>query len=391
MRAFALVDHCLSGAGGHPVRMAETFLEARAGNTAWGRKDCALGHPRLNRFFKTDFSSRVHRFPAKPSASAPKWKLVKHLLACLVVMARTNAKYFAEVSRIKCAPSTIWFAPNASLFTLPGLLLHASLDPHRRIVCYFQNPPSRHLRACGLLARLLRLSNVRFVSEEVTMCARTTEALRHKVHAALFPLLPPRWLSTPLTRRQSIGPLVMTVLGLPRREKGFHFIPDVAERLRGELASGKLILEVQVRSEDIELENLRLELSRLKAAAGVRFVEGALSPEDYLLKLRNCDAVFTPYLESAYSQRLSWISIEGLALGKPVLVTTNTLAADILRRYRTGLFFPDANVDAMATSVGRLLANYEHFQDQSLAAAPAFRDDNSAERFFACLEHLFES
>jgi len=384
--AFALVDHRLGGLGGHHVRMAETFLESDPLNEAWARTTCDLQHPRLHRHF----SPPQYRFPPPLQAGVSRWRRIKHQVTCLALLARTNASYFREIVAIRRSPRSIWFAPNTSLYNLPGLLLFAAVFRGQRVVCYFLSPPSRHLKACGHLARILRLRNVRFVAESEAMSVDTSQALGQPVRAILFPLLPRGWLDAPLEAVARVHePMRIAVLGMPRREKGFHWLPSVAAELRPELASGKVCLVVQTGPEQIRRERLDAESASLKESPGVQFLESTLDPEQYLRELQRADVVFTPYTCSGYARRLSWIPIEGMALGKPVLVTDQILAADVLRKYRCGVFFAEGDIRSMASAIRRLLGRYSSFQREALRAAVSFRRDNSPDRFFGEMEGLF--
>ena len=134
---------------------------------------------------------------------------------------------------------------------------------------------------------------------------------------------------------------------------------------------------------------LDAESASLKESPGVQFLESTLDPEQYLRELQRADVVFTPYTCSGYARRLSWIPIEGMALGKPVLVTDQILAADVLRKYRCGVFFAEGDIRSMASAIRRLLGRYSSFQREALRAAVSFRRDNSPDRFFGEMEGLF--
>lgn len=390
MPSFTLVDHCLSGLGGHPIRMAETFLEADANNEAWGRKFCELKHPRLFCHFSLATWLPGYHFPAIPQCGATKWRKAVHGLECLRVLTRTNLLYFKELLAIKRDPASIWFVPNTGLYNLLGMVIYATCFRRQRIVCYFQSAPSRHLKKCGLLARLFRLRNLKFVSENERMSRQTSDVLGQPVHSLLFPLLPPRWLNVDLRpAARSQRPLRIIVLGLPRREKGFHWLPRIAEQLRPELVEQNVSFLIQTDDDSVRREQLDQELALLVQEPGIRFINSALGPEQYLRALHDSDAVFTPYTRAGYAERLSWIAIEALALGKPVLVTDATLAADVLKKFRCGLFFDEGDIEAMAAAVRTLIRQRSRLDQQAVEAAKAFREENNPARFFAQLQTLF--
>lgn len=387
---FALIDHCLSGAGGHPFRMAEIFLESLVSNEAWGRVGCALNDSRVHPHFTLCLWAPGWCFPAAPAPDAASWRKLRHPLVCLLVMLRTNALYRRELSAVPRADETIWFAPNTSLYNLPGLLFFAACHRRQRIVCYLQTTPSRHLRLCGLLLRWAHIKRVRFVSETDAMSAACTAALKVPVVTLLYPLLAPRWINKPLLARPDILTCFrIAVLGLPRREKGFHWLPALADALRHELEHARICFVVQVGAESCESEDLADSVTALRQIPNVELIESALGPEQYLHTLQRADIVFTPYTLSGYAQRLSWISIEGLALGKPVVITANTLAADMLRQLDCGVAVAEGDVLAMAAAIREIIANYREHEHRAHLAAQRFREENSSDRFFARLDELF--
>lgn len=387
MNSFTLVDQYLDGYDGHYARMAEIFLEFGSANEAWGRISCSLKHPRLYRHFK----SRRYRFPPIPDPPATMWRKAKHYLECLAVMICTNYAYLRQLCGIARNPSAVWFVPNIQLYDLPALLLFAAIFRQIRIVGYFLNAPSRHLRACGLLARLLKVKNVRFVAEHETMSMRTSSLLSIPVQTILFPILPPGWpQTTSPTNSRPNRPLRLYVLGPPRREKGFHWLPSVAKQLQSELSNGSLKFVIQTLPDYIKWDRLDFELSELRSTHGFEFIESTLNNEQYLLALEKADAVFTPYVQSAYAQRSSRIPVEALALGKPVLLTEGILAGDIVRQYGCGLFFSEGDVEGMVSRIRELIDNYTYFRTEAMRAAASFRTKNSPERFFHDLKAVFD-
>jgi glycosyltransferase involved in cell wall biosynthesis len=384
--AFTLVDHRLGDPGGHHIRMAETFLESGPLHEAWGRATCTLDHPRLHRHF----SPPRYRFPPPLPPDAARWRTMRHRLTCLVLLVRSNARYLREVVRIPRKSGSIWFAANTSVNNLPGLLVFAAIFRRQRVVCYFQSVPHRHFKSCGRLVRLLRIRNVRFVTEDETMSREISRALGQPVRALLFPLLPPRWCHAPLPPVTGARlPIRIAVLGMPRREKGFQWLPPLAAALRPELESGEIRLVVQTGVKYLRREKLEAENASLREAPGVELIEWTRESEHYLLELQRADAVLTPYMRSAYGQRFSWIPIEGMALGKPVLVTDKILAAGLLRQYGCGLFFDEGDTHAMAAAIRMLLERYPDFHREAVRGAALFRADNSPDRFFGELEASF--
>ena len=191
---YLLVDHCLRSDGGHPIRMADIFLEANTDNLVIGCADCSFENIRIKKHFRNNYSAPRNRFKTRPDSGASFIKKVLFQLDCIKVLLRTNILYLSEIWNIKTSQDVIWFTPNTQIYNLPGILIFAALHRNQKICCYFQNPPSQSFRFCGLIFSLLKLKNVRFISEEKRMSENISCCLGQEVHTLLYPLLSDKFL-----------------------------------------------------------------------------------------------------------------------------------------------------------------------------------------------------
>lgn len=387
---FALIDHKLRESGGHQIRMAEIFLCTSGDFVAYGCDECALFNERLVNHFSTDHR-KAHQFPSLPEEHVIPWRRLLHYLRCLFVVMKSNAVYFRDLREIQTSGEYIWFAPNTQQFTFPALIIYASLHRTRRIAAYFQNAPGRYQIGCGALIRLLKLRNLVCIAEEQVMKERMTALMRVPVQSLLYPLLPKAFTDGELPAGPEFQrPISIAVLGLPRREKGFHLISHVVEALEERISAGEIKFVIQTGDPNEDHEALDAAIAWLRMRTGVELIEKTLDPREYLDELLKCGAVLTPYLKESYSRRLSWITIEGAALAKPVLVTDGTLAADFLDSFCAGIIFRDQDVPGIVAAIARLSENYDSYLDQAIQAGYALREANSAEKFFFTVCSFFD-
>jgi glycosyltransferase involved in cell wall biosynthesis len=166
--------------------------------------------------------------------------------------------------------------------------------------------------------------------------------------------------------------------------RGFHFLPEIVERCATLTPRPKFVLQVQNRESAVAAK-LGPMLERLDRMAGadVQIVNGALSPGDYLRLLREADIVLLPYSPTFYGYGSSGVFSESASLGKVIVVSAGTVPARQGHEYRLGVvpalkWTPQSMADAVATAIKRLPI----LREQSLAAAPRYRQDHCARAFW---------
>ena len=162
--------------------------------------------------------------------------------------------------------------------------------------------------------------------------------------------------------------------GEARDEKGFPWLPDLAEALRGDyLTPGRasLLIQANVSRPQYNPQSAKA-LERLKrfSPGEVRLfaAEAPLSAVEYYRMVSQADVVLLPYLNGRYRACTSGVLAEALAMGAPVVVPARTwMAAELPAG--AGETFTD--FESFVGAVKRVIDNYESYR----SAAQAIRDN----------------
>ncbi len=164
--------------------------------------------------------------------------------------------------------------------------------------------------------------------------------LPYPVNPALRQLGLDAQLQRPATPASSLpsSPLRITCLGGVRREKGYHLLPTIIDRLWDDyLSTGRARFHVQSdfdfslspAPENRELVAVRTALGRFPRAA-VTLLDEPLASDDYCRLTAASDIGLLPYDRRIYHARCSGVLVELLAAGVPVVVPAGCWMADQL-------------------------------------------------------------
>ena len=120
----------------------------------------------------------------------------------------------------------------------------------------------------------------------------------------------------------------------------------------------------------------------------VRFIEHALSPEQYFQALVETDWLILPYRVGSYMGRCSRISIEASALGIPVIYTQGTDLEEVVRLHGEGVGIPDEDADALAQAIKLAIQKNQHFKEKSVEKQAAVRLNFSASVFIDIVKSI---
>jgi glycosyltransferase involved in cell wall biosynthesis len=133
-------------------------------------------------------------------------------------------------------------------------------------------------------------------------------------------------------QRRRRGIVVFGYFGEARREKGFHLLPEIVEKLIGIYGAKQVQFAIQVSAApDNDTDEVRAARARLERLSELHKVHGAIrlyqefpDMHGYYRALAGCDALLMPYGPGAYQLRGSGVALEGLALGIPIIVPAGT-------------------------------------------------------------------
>jgi hypothetical protein len=193
-------------------------------------------------------------------------------------------------------------------------------------------------------------------------------------------------LLSPVPRAPS-GPLRPGYFGEARDEKGFHWLPDLAEALRDDyLAPGSARLLIQANIQPQYNPQSIKALERLKqfspAEVQLFAAETALSPVEYYRMMSQSDIVLLPYIHSRYRACTSGVFAEALAMGAPPVVPAGTWMADQLPPGGGETF---GDFDSFVAGVKRLLDNFDGHRRTAQDFRPIWRERHSPDALIAAL------
>ena len=133
-------------------------------------------------------------------------------------------------------------------------------------------------------------------------------------------------------QRRRRGTVVFGYFGEARREKGFHLLPEIVEKLISIYGAKRVQFAIQVSAApDNDTDEVRAARARLERLAEIHKVHTAIrlyhelpDMNGYYTALAGCDALLMPYDAGAYQVRGSGVALEGLALGIPIVVAAGT-------------------------------------------------------------------
>jgi phosphatidylinositol alpha-mannosyltransferase len=152
-------------------------------------------------------------------------------------------------------------------------------------------------------------------------------------------------------------PVSVAYVGGPRDNKGFHFLPELIERV-GERASVRWL--IFSRQTDDHLSDVWDRLRELEGTGRVS-IEGKLT--DVSKVYARCDIVVNPSLRESFCR----VAAEAMLNGIPVVASDLEPVRALLGDGDAGLLFPVGDIDAAAEAILRLVRD------------PALRDRLGAE------------
>ncbi|HEX3151775.1 MAG TPA: glycosyltransferase, partial [Gemmataceae bacterium] len=225
-------------------------------------------------------------------------------------------------------------------------------------------------------------SRFTLVTDSKPLSADFSKVYRHRI--VTFPIPVNRFLlngtgpsDMEVERRFGIRPgpgVRVGYMGDARSAKGFHLLPAMVERVLA--ASDRVRIVMQCPGAASGPDNVPPAVGELSGQAqtwGPRLtlIGERLTEEDYAALFRYLDVVLIPYTSPSYAEATSGIFAEALALGKPVVVPTDTWMAQELGKTGGGVEFHRGDASDLSAQVLHLVNNHERYA----AAAAAGRHD----------------
>jgi glycosyltransferase involved in cell wall biosynthesis len=188
--------------------------------------------------------------------------------------------------------------------------------------------------------------------------------------------------------------VVFSYLGVALIPKGLDILVRAIEGVADLLKSGKIRLVVQcnIHRADPLLQRLLRDLGVIaRRLPGIEVIAGSLTPAEYQQKMSDSDLVLIPHRSRFYKFVLSGIFTEALAMGKPVVVASDTYMAEELERYGAGVCFEDGDPVALAQAMRTAMSDIRNLRLRALEAQSAWQAIHNAERYVTELSAIVDS
>lgn len=131
-------------------------------------------------------------------------------------------------------------------------------------------------------------------------------------------------------------PVIISLLGDVREEKGVRYIPGLIQSLNEYLLSDRVKLRLQISSHNGRVPD---EIKPFASHYGVELIERAMTEEAYYECVCSSSVILLPYDVVAYARRTSGIFAEAVAASVPVVVPRGTWMERQLSKHGAGKSF----------------------------------------------------
>jgi glycosyltransferase involved in cell wall biosynthesis len=168
--------------------------------------------------------------------------------------------------------------------------------------------------------------------------------------------------------------------GEATRRKGFDLLPEIVRRVSEARPEADFLIQIHTWQAHDPLTQEMTELARTRP--NVQTVAGFTLPDDFYALLDDADVVLLPYQADVYKQGTSAIFEEATYLGRPAVVTPETMMATAIGQHPdSGAVAAGLGAPAIADAVIRVLADFPRFQAGAARAAEIWRARDGINRF----------
>jgi glycosyltransferase involved in cell wall biosynthesis len=178
--------------------------------------------------------------------------------------------------------------------------------------------------------------------------------------------------------------ITLAFLGEGRPSKGFHDLPDIADRIA---ARPSLIGAIRLAIQNWppfrgDVASHEAAVARLSLHPFVEVIDGVLAPAAYEALLNRADILLLPYDPRDYGLQGSGVLIEGLARGKIIIARNGTSIVD---EARAGVGFGYQEPCELVEGLADIINDYPGLAATAVDLADEFREKNNPRRFVSAL------
>ena len=237
----------------------------------------------------------------------------------------------------------------------------------------------------AFLAKKIMPGRVIFATDSDELAARYSPMVGETIHVLPIPHVPA--ISAPGgSLPKHSRKVVVAFPGIAGENKGFHFLPEVVDRIAAAGIDMRFIVQtVMPMPTQILLEALR----RLKSfEREVHIIDRPLSTSEYHAMLQGADCVLLPYDPVRYGGQTSGVFTEALAAGKVVLATRTRWMERNMEQYDSGVFIEEFSSTGILEAIKSYLGNREREEERAAHAAERWRAYHNPDSY---VEHLFRA
>jgi len=289
----------------------------------------------------------------------------------------------------------VLFLPYANLVEVLGLarsLRSPGTQTTPRVVLLFRRPVheqandaslTRHAHAALLRHAVAELhqiagSRLRLLTDSDELTEEHTEVTGRPFQTAPIPV-DPRFGREPL--HTPAPPLTIGYFGDARREKGYQYLPELAEALRVDLATGRVQLVVQSNFNVPGGEPGMAEaFDRLRQFPNVVLLLDPPDADEYARLMRATHLIVLPYEADRYRVRTSGILAEAVHAAVPAIVPRATWLAEQIRLSGAGVIYSPVEPQGFIRAVRHALEHLADLRTRARDRREAFVQFHNPER-----------
>lgn len=223
-------------------------------------------------------------------------------------------------------------------------------------------------------------SRVAYFSELRASCREFESLLDVRVDVMPHPGIWPELSALRGSARSRAGqPVRVGYFGYAKREKGFHLMPGVYERVRRKFdaAAAEFVVHVNHGGYDGEIIAADAALTA-QPETGLRLIRGAISSDAYLREFSDSDIILLPYDPELYRGRGSGVFSEAIGFGKVLIAPRAAgVGEEVEAGHGAGVLFDQHTEQEVADAVIAALANYKTLGSAAEKLATPWRNSHS--------------
>ena len=153
--------------------------------------------------------------------------------------------------------------------------------------------------------------------------------------------------------------------GAARQDKGFSLIVDLVELLAREGARTPITVQVSADHYGKVDAQTRSDIARLQATgyAALALTPQTLTPQEYSALFPG-SICLQPYDRDEFRDRVSGVTLDALAHACPVIATTGTWSAELIKPFGAGVELHTMSAASLLEAARKIEQDYAAFQEQ---------------------------